>query len=405
MSKLLNFEMLPNETEEELIYRICSQKELNPDWTWNDISETLNYLLNNDYTESKYRKQYTAFQKMLFANKERFVEDNYTKELDKKYDDIKKERIKLQTLNVERNRIDRQDSRRELYFEYIGNVIQALPIPEYFPLFKKHKRENEYVLCISDIHDGAKFKSMNNEYSFDIVEDRFSILLGEAIDFVNTKELHSIKVVNTGDTIQGLIHTNDLRINDSTVVKSVVHSSRVIAQFLNELSAYCKVEYYHTPIANHTQLRVLGAKSNELLDEDLEYVIGNYIKDLCCMNDRVDVYLQEESSKPYIKINMENGMNVVAMHGHTIKNIDDSIKDLSVVMREFIDCLILGHFHSGREIPVYDCGTNDCEVLINPAFIGSDPYSDSLLKGNKSSVKIYGFNNLGHTETYKIILN
>ena len=230
---ILDFERLPEETEEELIYRICSQKENNPSWTWNDVSDTLNYLLSNSYTESKYRKQYSSFQKMLLANKEKFVDDNYSKELDKKYEDIKKERIKLQTLNVERNRIDRQDSRRELYFEYIGDLVTALPFPNFQPLLCRVSENNkEYILCISDIHDGATFKSMNNEYSFDIVEKRFRILLNKTINFVKEKNLNTIKILNTGDTIQGMIHTNDLRINDSTVVKSVVHSSRVVAMFL-----------------------------------------------------------------------------------------------------------------------------------------------------------------------------
>lgn len=403
---ILNFNRKPDESEEELIYRVCSQKESNPSWTWNDVAETLNELLGNDYTESKYRKQYSAFQKMLKANKDIFVdEDSYSKELDKKYEDIKKERIKLQTLNVERNRINRQDNRRELFYEYIGSVVESLPLPKFQPLFLKEDNDKEYILCISDIHDGATFKSINNEYSFDIVEQRFELLLGKTIQFVKEKGLQEIKVLNTGDTIQGLIHTNDLRINDSTVVKSVVHASRMIAMFLNELSAYCQVGYYHSPTANHTQLRVLGAKSNELMDEDLEYVIGHYIADLCIMNDRIKVHLQEENAKPYIQINMYNGLNVIALHGHTIKNIEDSIKDLSIITRKFIDCLILGHFHSGREISIYDCGTNDCEVLINPSFIGSDPYSESIFKGNKSAVKIYGFDIDGHTETYKFILN
>ena len=38
------------------------------------------------------------------------------------------------------------------------------------------------------------------------------------------------------------------------------------------------ISYYHTPSANHTQIRVLNAKASELADEDLEYLMGNYIK-------------------------------------------------------------------------------------------------------------------------------
>ena len=403
---ILNFNRLPNESEEELIYRVCSQKDSNPNWTWNDIADTLNELLNNDYTESKYRKQYSAFQKMLNANKDKFVEeDNYSKELDKKLEDIRKERIKLQTLNVERNRIDRQDSRKELYYEYIGNLVQALPIPYFQPLNRDFIAEREYVLVFSDVHDGATFKSLNNEYSFDIVEERFAKVLGDVINFIQEKGLSKIHIVNAGDTIQGLIHTNDLRINDSTVVKSVVHASRVIAHFLNELSAYCQIDYYQVPTANHTQLRVLGARANELMDEDLEYVIGHYIKDMLICNDRVEVCLQEDSAVPYVKLKTQNGKNIIAMHGHTIKDVNNSIKDLNLMMRQFIDCLIIGHFHSGKELITSENRVSDCEVIVNPSFIGSDPYSDSIMKGAKAAVKIYGFSGYGHDETYKFVLN
>lgn len=400
----MEFRRLENESEEELIYRICSQKDIIG--SWNDVADILNDLLGYEYTESKYRKQYNAFQKMLKANKDKFVtEKEYSDELEKQYQDLKKERLKLQTLNVERNRIDRQDARRELYYEYIGNLVQALPFPNFQPLHRNIIAEREYVLVFSDVHDGARFKSLNNEYSFEIVEERFMQVLADTIDFINEKGLDKIHIVNAGDTIQGLIHTNDLRINDSTVVKSVVHASRVIANFLNELSAYCKIEYYQVPTANHTQLRVLGAKANELMDEDLEYVIGHYINDMCICNHRIKVNLQEDNSIQYVKLNTQNGKNIIAMHGHTIKDVNNSIKDLNMMMHDFIDCLIIGHYHSGREIVTSEHRVSDCEVIVNPSFIGSDPYSDSIMKGSKSAVKIYGFSGYGHDETYKFVLN
>ena len=197
---------------------------------------------------------------------------------------------------------------------------------------------------------------------------------------------------------------SDLKINDSSVVKAVVEISRLIALFLNEISAYTTVEYYHSPTANHSQIRPLGTKASEIADEDLEYVIGNYIKDLCANNNRITIHLAEEG-KQYIDIPIFD-YNIIAMHGHQIKNIETSVKDMSMLKRRFIDYLILGHFHNGKEIPSSESCCYDTEVLVSPSFIGSDPYSDSIMKGAKASVKIYGFDDLyGHTETHKIILN
>lgn len=399
----MNFERLENETDEELIYRVCSQKDIIGNWQ--EVANILNKLLNTEYTESKFRKQYQAFNKMLEANKNKFVSnDDYSKELNKQYEDIRKERIKLQTVNIERNRIDRAESRQELYYEYIGKMIESLPVPEfvYDDAFENNNKI-EYLVALADIHYGAEFKSMNNEYSKEIAKERLEFLTDSLILFIKEKHITKLNIVGLGDFIQGILRLKDLQLNDSSIVKATVEISRLIALFINALSAYCNIEYYHVPSANHTQLRLLGAKANELGDEDLEYVIGNYIKDLCALNPRVNVTLSDNST--FINIPIQSH-NIVAMHGHTIKNIEDSIKDLSMLNREFIDYLILGHFHNGKEIPTYEGCCNDCEILVSPSFVGSDPYSDYLMRGAKSSVKIYGFDDLyGHIETYKIILN
>ena len=180
--------------------------------------------------------------------------------------------------------------------------------------------------------------------------------------------------------------------------------SRYALSTVYELSIYTKIEYYHAPSANHTQIRPLGTKASEIADEDLEYLIGNYIKDLCSGNERISVHLAEEG-KQYIEISVI-GIEIIAMHGHQLKNVENSIRDLSMLRRSFIDYLILGHFHSGKEIPSFEGCCNDTEILVSPSFVGSDPYSDSLMKGSKAAVKIYGFDSTyGHTETYKFILN
>ena len=62
-----------------------------------------------------------------------------------------------------------------------------------------------------------------------------------------------------------------------------------------------------------------------------------------------------------------------------------------MLRRSFIDYLILGHFHSGKEIPSFEGCCNDTEILVSPSFVGSDPYSDSLMKGSIIGISIYCF--------------
>lgn len=324
-------------------------------------------------------------------------------DLDDKLDQIRKERMKLQTVNLERNRIDRAEARQELFYEYIGATCASLPLPEFKPL-QAERNALEYCVQLADLHYGAAFVSANNEYSREIFQSRLEYLADWLMQFVYEKGLTKLHIVELGDSIQGILRISDIKLNDTSVVKCVVEVSRLIAQFLNKLSEFVQIEYYHCPTANHSQTRPLGTKANEIPGEDLEYIISHYVQDLLANNDRVAIHLADEGCE-YVKVNICD-FNIIAMHGHQIRNIDTSIRDLSVMTQSNLDYLLLGHYHSGKEMPAYEGLYHDCEILIASSFVGSDPYSDRLMKGCKASVKIYGFDEkLGHIESYKCILN
>lgn len=391
------------ETDEQLIYRVCSLKDTIG--TWQQVADIINSLTNNNYDESVYRKKYQSFNTIMNANQDKFVDaQTQLDDIEEQKEILRKERIKLQTVNIERNRIDRQEARRELWYEQIGQYIKTLDAPKLENI--KIRRTNvKYIQSLADIHYGANFKSANNEYSREIVKRRFEILKSKTIDFIKDKGIETLYVVDLGDEIQGILRSNDLNINDTTVVKCVVEVSRLIAEYLNDLSAYCNVKFYDIVYANHTQTRYLGTKANEMMYEDLGYVIGNYIKDILSNNKRIEVILPREDDL-YLDIDDIFGYNIVALHGHQIKNIDSVLKDLTMQRRKLYDYALLGHYHSNSTVSCGESYCNDCEVLIAPSICGSDPYSDSIFKGSKSASVIWGFDEVfGHTETYKIVLN
>ena len=398
---MTEYTRLPNETDEALILRVCRDKDIIG--SWDDVAVVLNRLLGANYRPNTYRNNFQSYNKFRQVDLEK-SESSLLEEIKEQRRELEKEKIQIQTANIERNRINRAESRHKMYYQYVGTAIQSLPMPDFRPLYSDFENKVEYLVTLADIHYGANFKSENNEYSPAIAKERFEYLSARIVSFVQSHKLRRIHIVSLGDLVQGVLRVSDLKINDSSVVKAVVEISRLVALFLNEISAYVMVEYYHSPTANHTQIRPLGTKASEIADEDLEYVIGNYIKDLCANNDRITVHLADEG-KQYIEIPIFD-YEIVAMHGHQIKNIETSVRDMSMLKRTFIDYLILGHFHNGKEIPSFESSCYDTEILVSPSFIGSDPYSDSIMKGAKASVKIYGFDDIyGHTETHKIILN
>lgn len=346
----------------------------------------------------KFRADYLKNQ--IYTNPDDFSKE---RELDNKLREIKKERIKLQTANVERNRIDRAEARQEMFYEYVGSVTQQLDPPQFMPLSLTDGKI-EYALLISDVHFGASFKSAHNEYSPEIAQERFEYLCSYVSDFVKKHNVGNLHIIFGGDALQGLLRVSDLKINDSSVVKATVEISKLISSFLNALSSVVKIDYYHVPSSNHTQIRPLGTKANQIADEDMEYVISNYIKDSLKNNERISVHLANDEDQ-YIDFNI-NGYDICAGHGHTIKNQKNSLRDLSFMRNTDYDYVILGHFHAGELKTVGESILCNKEVIVMDSFCGSDPYSDSLMLGAKAACSIIGFDEYyGHTETYKIILN
>ena len=392
----------PGESEEEFIYRVCALKD--KIGTWKDVANILNEKLEHDYTESAYRKKYQAFTNMMetcYGKTDN--EAKYLADIEKQKQELRKERLKLQTLNVERNRLDRAEVRQELYYEFIGSLVESLPVPEFEAQTGADCPNMDYVLAIADCHYGAKFTTPYNSYSPEIFKVRLGKLLGKTIAFIQDHRLKSLTVVGLGDDIQGLLRMTDLQLNDSSVVRSVVEFSRYMAEFLIELSKYCYVYYYHCPKANHSQIRAICAKANELATEDMEYIIGHYISDLCKDNDRVDIHLENETAE-MIKVDVHD-FNVVACHGHRLKTTESALRDLSDMSGQMVDYLIMGHQHGSKELTSNIRGGYNTEILA-PSFVGSDPYSESLYKGSHSACKIFGFDReYGHTETYNLILS
>lgn len=366
-------------------------------WNSDSLRKASTSILGGSFVKQYYEEKQ--------ANSSHATDDEYEKRIQKKIDELRKERIKVQTLNVERDRIDRQLYRQELYYEQIGGACNALPLPEFLPLYNEEdSRDISWLIGLADIHYGSHFDSMNNSYSPEDCKERLELLVGNLYNFVNERKIRKLRIACLGDVLQGILRISDLKLNDSSVVRATVEISRLLAQFLTSVSEFVQIDYYHVNQSNHTQTRVLGSRANEICEEDLEYVIGNYIKDLCKGNPRINVILPKECTQ-YMQIDIP-GFNVYAAHGHQIKNVETSLRDLSMLKGESIDYLILGHYHAGREIPVSENVTSDCEVLVCPSFVGSDPYADSIMKGSKAAVVAYGFDSLyGYTDKKKFILN
>lgn len=399
------FKKMDNETEEQYLWKIGQLVDSGKVNSWASINDIVNKELGIDEErwrdESSFRKRYQAAKKFYEGCFSKMESDEYLNKLEKQRRELEKERQKLYATKTEYTRQIRQQSRFELFYENVADEIQTLCVPEFIGL-DYSINDKDYILTIADIHAGANFVIETNEYSFEEITKRFNKLLNDVISFIKEHQLSTIKILCLGDDIQGILRLSDLQLNESSIVKATVFVAKIIANFLNELSKYCYINYYHAPASNHSQLRPLGTKANEIASEDVEYIICNYIKDVLVNNDRITI--NTNFGYEYIEIPILN-FKTIAMHGHTVKNIDNVLKDLTYHKKTFYTTVFLAHYHAAKMGVVGEMSDTDCEVIVCPSFIGSCPYSNSLLKGAKPSCCIFGYDEqYGHTETYKIFL-
>lgn len=399
------FVKLENENFHQYIWRIDELVQSGKYKNWKEITPFVNRELFGE-DEAQYRDE-SAYRKAVKYARDFYeagvfgIEDEYYRKLEEQCRELEKQRQKLYATKTEYTRQVRQQSRFELFYENVANEVKELIVPEFVGL-NYSANDKEYIVSIADIHAGANFITETNKYSFEEITNRFNKLLNYSINFVCEHQLSSIKVLCLGDDVQGILRLSDLQLNESSVVRATVFVAKTIANFLNELSKYCYIEYYHCPTSNHSQLRPLGTKASEVASEDVEYIICNYIKDVLVNNDRITV--NTNFGYEYIEIPIFD-FKTIAMHGHTVKNIDNALKDLTYHKKTFYATVFLAHYHAAKMGVVGEMSDTDCEVIICPSFIGSCPYSNSLLKGAKPSCCIFGYDKqYGHTETYKIFL-
>ncbi|MFD1401978.1 hypothetical protein [Robinsoniella peoriensis] len=391
--------MQPNETPKAYRIRLYKNKELYG-LSNIEIGKLCNEAFGVNWDESAHRKKTTNYIKGYNdAKSELGSVDFQLQELVRQNENIekniRKERYKLQATKLERDRLEKTESRFELFYENIKDAITTLPLPDIKPYKLNKVSDDEYIVLIADVHFGAKFKSIHNEYSIDIVQERFKQLLTELVLLIEERHISKITVLGLGDDVQGIIHLTDFMINQIPVVDAVVQYPRIVAQFLNELSVYCFVEYYSVMNSNHTQTRPLGTKASEIATEDVEKIIVNHIYDLVAVNERVVVHT-EFSNKP-VELDIK-GFKIIAQHGHQVKAIGDNVlKDLSDFYKVFYNYAILGHLHAGKESVVGSSGSINNKVIVADGFEGSCPYSDTILKDCRGSVKILKFTDKGYT--------
>ena len=402
MTIITSYKRFENETDEELIYRICEDK--NQIGSWQDVANMINKLTGSDYGESTYRKKYQAFKKMLEANQSKFIDSNtQLKEIQLAQRELEKERKKIQTEKLEYSKWLREDARAELITEKICDAITYLPlleVPEY--ILPVHNNKS-YLLCIADPHYGIEFKihdlfgNVINEYSPEIFEKRMWDLLNRVIEYIYKEDITELNIWELGDGLQGIIRLNSqlMKLRYGIIDSSILYAN-FLANWLNELSKYTRIKFQMIMDSNHNQLRICGAPKNSFIDENMSKSMLLLIKESLKNNQNI-VFIDNPTGMNY---SIMSTYTVLGIHGE-VPNIKTAIDEYARAYQTHLDYLIGAHCHHKTGV---ETGL-DSECLTVRSIIGVDPYGMSLRKTSNSGASLLEFEQgYGLTAQYSIKL-
>lgn len=373
----MNFERLENETDEELIYRICSQKEIIG--TWQNVADILNRVLGFDYGESTYRKKYQAFQKLMQANEHKFLEDdNYVKELRLERQELAKEKQKLSDERTELNRQIREQARKESYLEMVKNVLCDNTQPFELDIDKEHIDDlaicsGRDLLChFTDVHTGIYIDNFKNHFDENELKKRIE---NYTIKIIQIQKLHQAEncYIVASELISGLIHNNLRLQNNLDLMEQFKTVSLLFATMIQDLSQYFNNVYVYTVEGNHS--RIVAKKEDSLQGENMDILLPFYLQ--AKLQNYRNVHIKENTVCQDIAMFNVRGNNVFASHGD--KDSPSSVvQNWTMMFGIKPDIVLLGHRHTNGMTTVYDT-----KVLESGCISGTDQYAVSIRKCNR----------------------
>lgn len=378
MTTITTYKRFENETDEELIYRITGEKE--QIGSWQAVADILNELLGTEYTESKFRKQRQAFDKMLAANQSKFTDSN-----------AQLREIEVQKRELERKKIQFRDERnawqKQNYID--ARVEQKLDLLEKELLsqgkvnFDIHNNvnimsDNDILIILSDFHIGQCFSSIWGEYNSDIARKRLNHLLNEIIAIQKIHNSEKCYISLQGDMLSGNIHKSIQVTNRENVIEQIKIASELISSFCYELTKVFNVVFLSSVVGNHSRM---DKKDEALHDERLDDVITWGI----------ELSLKHIDNFHVLKRNLDTGIadmdirgkTYIAVHGDFDGYNKTGVANLCMHLGFIPYAITYGHLHT--------CAvdeTNGVKMIRGGSLAGSgDPYTiEKRLSGKPSQM-------------------
>ena len=371
---MVEWKRFENESDEELIYRICSAKE--QIGTWEDVADVLNELLNTEYTSSKFRKQFQAFEKMLKANESKFfTDDGYLKELQKERQELQKEKQKLSDERTELNRQIREEARKESYLDLVRRVI----LEETQPIELTHNNncdyaftENSLIVHLTDIHAGEEVDIYSNKFNEDILKERIENYTDKILNIARLHHSEKCYLI-VSEIVSGIIHNNLRLQNNMDMMESFKYISELIASMIVTLSDYFDEVHVYVTEGNHS--RITPNKEDSLKGENMDILLPFYLSARLQNYHNVHCYDNEDPIE-IARFDVYSN-HIMAAHGDR-DNPQTVVQNFTMMFGVKPDIVYLGHRHTNGLSTVFGS-----RVVESGSIIGTNNYAQDIRKTGK----------------------
>lgn len=302
---------------------------------------------------------------------------------------LKAERIKIQTANLEYNAIQRAEARNDLFNEQIIKAIERLePIGDTRPKLDvepcdKHRTA---LLAISDLHAGSTFvvkgiyNEIVNEYSYDIMCAR----LWSIIDKIETDDIvfDDLTVAICGDLVEGILRESSLTKLREPVTDTVIRLAEFLSEWIYQLSIRLEKKVNVVIIGgNHDTVRSLTSRPM-FEGENLTKIVVEFIKlrlqdlDWITVDDYQDVAIK----------NIQ-GVNVMFQHGED-KDLKTTMDYFSNLYNIDVDEIVAGHLHRAESKTVGITELGDRQLTRVGSIVGTDSYAKQIRASARPSCYI-----------------
>lgn len=386
------------ESDEQLIFRVCSDKD--KIGTWFDVAKILNKIMDTNYSESKFRKRFQDFQKTMDANQHMlFDDDNYVKEIRLAKQELQKEKIKLSDERVEFNRQVREQARKESFEDMIKRILVENVQPIEFNRSFEHEMSigedgKDLLVHITDIHTGIEINEFNNQFNEKVLKDRIEYYTNKILDIAECQKAENCYIV-VSEILSGIIHNNLRLQNNMDLMEQFKYISDLLSEMFITLSGKLNIVHIYTVEGNHS--RIVQNKEDSLQGENFDILLPFYLK--ARLQNYSNIIIHENDVCKDIAMFTVRGNLIMASHGD--KDSPSSVvQNFTMMFGKKPDIVMLGHRHVNSMETVYDT-----KVIQSGCISGNDEYALSIRKTNKPEQMVSVVNAYGIVCLYDIQLS